>query len=88
MIVTILIRGERCILKNAKSKPHQKIFEIDYLQIVARKSGFSEFQYQAFGCLIMFTVKKQKHIHLSALKSCCLAGACFRNEQLSGCISS
>lgn len=62
MVVTTLIRGDKGILKNAKSKPHQKIFELSYLESVTKRAGFDSFQYQAFGCLIMFTVKKQHFI--------------------------
>lgn len=62
MVVTTLIRGDKGILKNGKSKPHQKIFELSYLESVTKRAGFDSFQYQAFGCLIMFTVKKQHFI--------------------------
>ena len=63
VIVTTLIRGEKGILRadrGRRREPKQmKVFDLPALQADVEEAGFDDFKPEAFGCLLMFTMKKK-----------------------------
>lgn len=63
VVVTTVIRGEYGILsKNQKRQVEprsMKVFELDELERMVSKAGFTEFKPEIIGCLILFTMRKQ-----------------------------
>lgn len=59
VVVTTLIHGEKGIYSDPRQKAkNMKIFEIEELKKIVYEAGFENFEPQAHGCLLIFSMRK------------------------------
>jgi len=63
VVVTTLIHGEKGILKARGTRQREpkkmKVFDLPGLQVDVEEAGFDDFKPEAYGCLLMFTMRKK-----------------------------
>jgi len=63
VVVTTLIHGEKGVFKassrNQREPKQMKVFDLPALQADVKEAGFGDFKPEAFGCLLMFTMRKK-----------------------------